>query len=371
MEQAVSVRRVDPRRPWVPGPGGIKRIVLGRDDGCRDPRTTSRQERVLSPRSMGPFSQSRWVICHARRGALTAVAIEALAAAAILSASDTEVAALIFGAGVDIVSAASCAGADRVLWLDGTEWAPERKLAFLMERFLPAPPMQIIMPDEGDDADLGRRLACRLGMSVVTDVVEVGGGIARRRIAGARFAAHAATAGLLLLAPGAADAHLPFVGLGVAEAAVLPMIAESARELGRSTPPAAHQALEEADLIVSAGNGVGDVAAFRVLADVMGAATGASRVAVDDGRFTRDRQVGASGKTVAASVYIALGISGAIQHLQGIRQCRHVIAVNLDAAAPITRRADLTVVDDCQSFIPALTTLIRAAREESENVRKR
>ena len=78
-------------------------------------------------------------------------------------------------------------------------------------------------------------------------------------------------------------------------------------------------ALEEADFIVSAGNGVSDIGAFERLAGAFGAAIGASRVAVDNGHFTRDKQVGATGKTVEASVYIAFGISGAVQHLQGIR----------------------------------------------------
>jgi electron transfer flavoprotein alpha subunit len=85
-------------------------------------------------------------------------------------------------------------------------------------------------------------------------------------------------------------------------------------------------------------------------------------VAVDNGHFTRDKQVGATGKTVEASVYIAFGISGAVQHLQGIKDCRHVIAVNLDASAPIAKRANLTVVADTQATIAALIEQVNAAR---------
>jgi electron transfer flavoprotein alpha subunit len=371
MDQAVTVRRVDPRRPWVAGPGGIRRIVLGQDEGSRSPAHVARQGAGgVSPRSTGPFAHVRWVICHARRGALTDAAGEALAAAAILSAPDTEVLALVFGAGAEVVAAAARFGADRVLWREESDWAPESKLAFLAQRYHEQAPLQIVLPDVGDDADLGRRLACRLRLPVVAGVVEIAAGRARRRLPGAGFASYPADTPLLLLAPGAVDARLPFVGLGLGAATALPSAAEPARETGRTTLPAARQALEDADLIVSAGNGVRDVGAFETLAATLGAAAAASRVAVDDGRFSRDRQVGASGKTVSASVYIALGISGAIQHLQGIRQCRHVIAVNLDASAPISRRADLTVVDDCGSFIPALTELVRAAREESDHVRR-
>ena len=113
---------------------------------------------------------------------------------------------------------------------------------------------------------------------------------------------------------------------------------------------------------MSAGNGVSDIGAFERLAGVFGAAIGASRVAVDNGHFTRDKQVGATGKTVEASVYIAFGISGAVQHLQGIKDCRHVIAVNLDGSAPIAKRANLTVVGDAQATIAALIEQVQAAR---------
>ena len=134
------------------------------------------------------------------------------------------------------------------------------------------------------------------------------------------------------------------------------------RDLGIEEIDAAQLALEEADFIVSAGNGVSDVPAFERLAGHLGAAIGASRVAVDDGKFTRDKQIGATGKTVEASVYIAFGISGAVQHLQGIKDCRHVIAVNLDASAPIAKRANLTVIGDAQETIAALNEAAAAAR---------
>jgi electron transfer flavoprotein alpha subunit len=125
---------------------------------------------------------------------------------------------------------------------------------------------------------------------------------------------------------------------------------------------AAQVALEEADFIVSAGNGVTDVSAFEKLAGAFGAAIGASRVAVDNGMFTRDKQIGATGKTVEASVYIAFGISGAVQHLQGIKDCRHVIAVNLDGSAPIVKRANLTIIGDTQATIASLMDAVALAR---------
>jgi len=175
---------------------------------------------------------------------------------------------------------------------------------------------------------------------------------------------------VVLLAANAVDAKLPFVGAGEAvnpEGIVPASKASAYVDLGIEEMDAAQVALEEADFIVSAGNGVSDIAAFEALAGTLGAAIGASRVAVDDGKFTRDKQIGATGKTVEASVYIAFGISGAVQHLQGIKDCRHVIAVNLDASAPIAKRANLTIVADTQETIKALTDAAAAARAARAN----
>jgi electron transfer flavoprotein alpha subunit len=138
-------------------------------------------------------------------------------------------------------------------------------------------------------------------------------------------------------------------------------------DLGLEEIDAAQVALEEADFIVSAGNGVTDVGTFETLAGTLGAAMGASRVAVDNGMFSRDKQIGATGKTVEASVYIAFGISGAVQHLQGIKDCRHVIAVNLDGSAPIVKRANLTIIGDTQATIASLIDAVTQARASSRS----
>ena len=121
-------------------------------------------------------------------------------------------------------------------------------------------------------------------------------------------------------------------------------------------------ALEEADFIVSAGNGVQKVATLELLAHALQASIGASRVAVDDGNFARDKQIGASGKTVSASAYLAIGISGAVQHLQGIKDCRHVIAINTDASAPMIKRANLSIIGDAEEIMQALIALIAEAK---------
>ncbi|MET0407559.1 MAG: FAD-binding protein, partial [Hyphomicrobium sp.] len=114
--------------------------------------------------------------------------------------------------------------------------------------------------------------------------------------------------------------------------------------------------------------GVANIATLENLANALGAVVGASRVAVDEGKFPREKQIGASGKTVGATTYFAIGISGAVQHLQGIRACRHVIAINRDPGAPIVKRADLTIIGDAEDIMQALITRVAQARAQSEAV---
>ena len=211
------------------------------------------------------------------------------------------------------------------------------------------------------DGELGRRFATASALSLACGVIELDAQQLRVR-ASAREDALRPHAQVMLLARNVASGKLPFVGLGVKESVSLQGDwpgRTAVEDLGIEPGDPQTLALEEADFIVAAGNGVTDLPLFNALALAVGAATGASRVAVDDGRFPRAKQIGATGKTVSASGYLALGISGAVQHLQGIKDCRHVIAVNLDAAAPIARRADLTVVEDSGRLMQALLDVVQ------------
>ena len=121
--------------------------------------------------------------------------------------------------------------------------------------------------------------------------------------------------------------------------------------------------LEEAEIIVSGGRGVGSEEGFgviRELADVLGATVGASRAAVDEGWIPRAHQVGQTGKTVGPKLYIACGISGAIQHLAGMEGSEFIIAINKDEACPMMKIADLGIVGDLKVIIPKLTEAIKA-----------
>lgn len=125
-------------------------------------------------------------------------------------------------------------------------------------------------------------------------------------------------------------------------------------------PPSDAIPLAEARLVAAAGDGVDDWPTFFALAARLGAAVGGTRVVCDAGHLPRSRQIGASGESVAADLYLALGISGSVQHLQGLRHCKRIVAVNTDVNAEMMKHADLAVVHDVQAVMPHLLRLTAA-----------
>ncbi|NHH86990.1 electron transfer flavoprotein subunit alpha/FixB family protein [Cobetia sp. MB87] len=154
-------------------------------------------------------------------------------------------------------------------------------------------------------------------------------------------------------------AALPLEWEPASAARVMPDVIE---DLGPVAVDPSAIALGEAEFILSAGNGIRDWDGFHRAASLLGATEGASRVAVDDGFMPRARQVGATGTWVTARVYVAVGISGAIQHLQGIQRCDKVVAINTDGGCDMVKRADLSVIGDAGAILASLCQQLEAER---------
>lgn len=126
--------------------------------------------------------------------------------------------------------------------------------------------------------------------------------------------------------------------------------------------------ITESKVLVSGGRGVGGPEGYeplRELADVLGGEVSSSRIGVDSGWIEKDRQVGQTGKTVRPNLYLACGISGAVQHLAGMENSNFIIAINKDESCPMMKLADLAVVGDLKQIVPALTEAVRAYRRET------
>ncbi|MDE6840884.1 MAG: electron transfer flavoprotein subunit alpha/FixB family protein [Oscillospiraceae bacterium] len=290
--------------------------------------------------------------------------------------------AVVIGSGVDeAVKAASEHGADKIIVVDGPEYkhyttdAYAIALCTLVEKYGPT---SMLIGATNNGRDLGPRVSCRLKTGLTADFTALDiddetGNVAWTRPAfGGNLMAtiicpnHRPQIGTVR--PGVfkksdaveAKAEIINEDLHVAEDQIRTQVIELIREMGGENVD-----LEGAEIIVSGGRGVGGPEGFdtiKALADVLGATVGASRAAVDAGWIAHAHQVGQTGKTVGPKLYIACGISGAIQHLAGMSGSDCIVAINKDPDAPIFDVADYGVVGNLFEVLPVLVDEIKKAR---------
>ncbi|MCY1526661.1 Protein FixB [compost metagenome] len=363
-----GVIRKNPHALGFIGPNGIKRIDRsGAQQGSAGKRSSATEVVQLPLHVVEQPAFYIAVVPDMVGGRLSAHDKDLLGLANKLAGTDGAVVAVVFGEHKE--NAFDTAGIDRLLHIEGDTfdgYAPEQRVLALSAVESQLAPRHWLLPDSRTGGgELGRRLAAKLGERPATRVWQVADGQCIGRAGAGREDLVRVAPRLILAAVECAepvsDTRHEVRPLALHEniAHSLPRI----EDLGAVAVNPALIPMAEAEFILSGGNGVKDWAQFHQAAEALGATEGASRVAVDDGFMPRNRQVGATGTWVTARVYMAVGISGAIQHLQGIGACDKVIAINLDPGCDMIKRADLSVIGDSAAILAALIELATEYRQ--------
>lgn len=314
-------------------------------------------------------------ILEQRNGALRKGAAELLAAARrVADQGGATVDALVFGHGpVSGLDGLGAAGADRVLvatHADFANYCPDGTVATVAS--MAANCRAVFVAATSTGKDLAPRIAARLGSACAMDVTSVSSEGAIIRVVRPVYAGRALQtvdlAGVPVVAirpgsyPGAATTKA-----GAVEQVTVPGFTRRLDVTGIRAPAKATLDVTEARVVISGGRGLGDAKNFALLEELAAAfggeaTVGASRAVVDAGWIEHGAQVGQTGKTVAPDLYFAVGISGAVQHLAGMRTAKVIVAINRDKDAPIFKVADFGIVGDLFEIVPALTAAIAKAK---------
>lgn len=312
------------------------------------------------------MGQGVFLITEQRDGVFRKVSYEAASEGRRLAdALNTDLTAVVLGAGVEnIAGELEKYGTDKILAADDpslSEYTTDAYTNVLSEIIKSQDPALVIMGASIDGKDLSTRLAARLDTGLAMDCtaisVENGELLFTRPVFGGKALADVKIKGkpqIVAIRPNVMSITetpktAPVEKLAVQAGEIKTTVIEKNLDAGDKIE------LTEADIIVSGGRGTGgDFAVVEELASLLGAAVGASRTVVDEKWRPQSDQVGQTGKTVSPNLYIACGISGAIQHLAGMSGSKNIVAINKDPDAAVFSKADFGIVGDLFEVVPAI-----------------
>lgn len=284
-------------------------------------------------------------------------------------------AGVVLGSGIEARAAElGKYGADKILAADDPALADYTTDAYtnvLFDIVKEHDPKILLLGASTRGKDLSARLSARLDTGLAMDCIalRVDGDtlIATRPMFGGKVLAEIAIQGtpqMAAIRPNVMEVVEAEKGAGVEKVRVNVGVAKT-KALEKKMEAAAKVDLTEANIIVSGGRGMGgpDFSLLEGLAEVLGGTVGASRSAVDEGWRPHSDQVGQTGKVVSPNLYIACGISGAIQHLAGMGTSKYIVGINKDPEAPVFKKADYGIVEDLFKVVPALTAEVKKLRE--------
>ena len=319
------------------------------------------------------------VIFELREGRIARISWEALAAAQKLAAAQSlPIKAAILGADTESLSAEIASKGVAVVRADHpllAQYTPDGFTLALHQLIQSETPTYVVFPHTYQVRDYAPALAARLNQVLISDVVDIADGpIFTRQLMQGRLNGNYRATGtgpcLISVQAGAFRAESAEAASSPAEIKTFTPAIDAAQIRTKPGEPFRGSSqsvdLASAQLIVSVGRGIKEAENLPIVQDLataLGAELAASRPICDNGWLSMDHQVGSSGQTVSPKLYLAVGISGAIQHLVGMKGSQCIVAINKDPDAPIFEIADYGIVGDLFEVVPALTAAVKAAKQ--------